>query len=71
MTKKEAMEYSIKMSRKSKIKLLFSVVTIGLAIGNIYRDACNAEVYMCARKDIEDFADDDADITLTFNGKEV
>lgn len=71
MTKKEAIEFCIKMSGKSKMKILFYAITAGVAMGNIYKNAYNAGVYKTGAKDIEDFADDAEDIELSINGKEV
>ena len=71
MTKKEAIEFSMKMARKSKIKMLFSVVTAGLAIGNLYRHAYNMGVYETGKCDIESTAGEDDAIELSINGKEV
>lgn len=66
MTKKEAIEFSMKMARKSKTKMLFSYIIAGLAIGDVYRHAYNA-----GAKDIKDFIDEDVNIALSINGKEV
>ena len=71
MTKKEAINYCIKMCRKSKMKVLFSTIVVSLAVGNIYKNAYNAGVYRTGERDIESTADDDDEIALTINGKEV
>ena len=71
MTKKEAVDFCIKMSGKSKMKILFYAITAGVAMGNIYKNAYNAGVYDTGKKDIEDFVDDDDNIALSINGKEV
>lgn len=71
MTKKEAVDFCIKMSGKSKMKILFYVITAGVAVGNIYKNAYNAGVYDTGKKDIENTADDDDEILLSINGKEV
>lgn len=71
MTKKEAMNYCKKMSGKSKMKILFYTITAGVAIGNIYKNAYNAGVYDTGKKDIENTADDNDEIVLSINGKEV
>ena len=71
MTKKEAVDFCIKMSGKSKMKILFYAITAGVAIGNIYKNAYNAGVYDTGKKDIEITVDDDDEILLSINGKEV
>jgi hypothetical protein len=71
MTKKEAVEFCVKNSRKSKIRVLFSVITAGLAIGNLYKNAYNMGVFDTGKTDIEDTVNDDQDIALSINGKEV
>lgn len=71
MTKREAVNFCIKMSRKSKMKVLFYAIIAGVAVGNIYKNAYNAGVYRTGERDIEDFADDDEEIALSVNGKEV
>lgn len=71
MTKKEAIEFCLKSSRKSKMKVIVSTITAGLAIGNIFKNAYNAGVYKTGANDIEDFADDADDIELSINGKKI
>lgn len=71
MTKKEAIEFCLKNSRKSKIKVVVSAITAGLAIGNIFKNAYNAGVYKTGANDIEDFAADNEDVAISVNGKEV
>jgi formate/nitrite transporter FocA (FNT family) len=71
MTKKEAIEFCLKNSRKSKIKVVVSAIIAGLAIGNIFKNAYNAGVYKTGANDIEDSAADNEDVALLVNGKEV
>lgn len=71
MTKKEAIEFCLKNSRKSKMKVIVSAIAIGLAIGNMFKNAYNAGAYKTGANDIEDFADDDDEVALFVNGKEV
>lgn len=71
MTKKEAIEFCLKNSGKSKMKILFYAITAGVAMGNIYKNAYNAGVYDTGKKDIENTANDAEDIELSINGKKV
>lgn len=71
MTKKEAIDFCIKMSGKSKMKILFYAITAGVAIGNIYKNSYNAGVYDTGKKDIENTANDNDEILISINGKEV
>ena len=71
MPKKDTIEFCLKNSRKSKMKVIVSAITAGLAIGNIFKNAYNAGAYKTGERDIERFAGNDDDIALTINGKEV
>ena len=71
MTKKEAINYCVKQFRKSKMNALFSVIIAGIAVGNVYRHAYRAAVYRTGQSVIERCTDDDDDVALSINGKEV
>ena len=71
MTKKEAIVFCKKMHGKSTVKALVSIVTACFAIGNLYKHAYNMGVYETGKRDIESTADDEDEIDLSINGKEV
>ena len=71
MTKKDAIDFCLKNSRKSKMKALISVLIAGMAVGSIYKNAYNVAVYRTGVRDIKFFAEENDEITLTINGKKV